>query len=333
VPRFLSGFVTQIDKTSLVVDNGSVMRLDRLLSIVITLLNNDRISAAKLAAKHEVTIRTIYRDLEAIHAAGIPVVAYPGNAGGYGIMENFVLNRQLLSLQDMGMIITALKGMKTSLPTPETESAIAKLGSLVPRDKQNRIAEFGERIAVDMTGWYFDEKRKLIVGKLYEAVNANRLVCFVYRNLKGEETTRTVEPMTLLYKGSSWYLLGYCRRRGAFRMFHIGRMRDVELKLTTFKRRPFSQRDFFNGEFKSQKSISLVLRFPIDFRIKVEEFYPPESVQEKDGFLYVSSRLPEDEWLYGMILSWGDRCEVVEPQAVRKRIKSIVNKMADRYQT
>jgi predicted DNA-binding transcriptional regulator YafY len=315
------------------------MRLDRLLSIVITLLNKDKITANELSKKYEVSVRTIYRDLDALHQAGIPVVAYAGNAGGYGIMENYRLERQLLTLSDMAVILAALKGIQTSLPSAEMEKAVEKIGSLVPRDKRNVIAEFNERIAVDMTGWCFDEKRKLILGKLYDAVVSNRLVRFVYRNLKGEQKQRTVEPMTLLFKGSSWYLLGYCRGKADFRIFHIGRMKGVEVQLATFQRRPFAHIDFFKGETaggfaagtEPKKYINLVLRFPANLRMKVEEFYSTEQIRENDGFLYASSRVPEDEWVYGMILSYGGMCEVVQPESVRSKIKAMIKKMTAIY--
>jgi predicted DNA-binding transcriptional regulator YafY len=96
------------------------MRIDRMLSITVMLLNRDRVSARELAEKFEISIRTVYRDIEAINLAGIPVISYPGNSGGFGIMENYRLDRQLLTLNDMLGILTALKGVNSALMTPHS---------------------------------------------------------------------------------------------------------------------------------------------------------------------------------------------------------------------
>ncbi len=103
------------------------MRIDRMLAITVMLLNRDRISARELAERFEVSVRTVYRDIDAINMAGIPVISYPGNEGGFGIMENFRLDRQLLTLNDMLTILAALKGIDTGLIHKEVGSAIENL--------------------------------------------------------------------------------------------------------------------------------------------------------------------------------------------------------------
>jgi predicted DNA-binding transcriptional regulator YafY len=309
------------------------MRLDRLLSIIITLLNRDTMTAPALARKYGVSVRTIYRDLDAVQQAGIPLVAYQGNKGGYGIMENYRLDRQLLTLSDMAAILAALKGIQTTLPAAEVEQAVEKIGSLVPRDKRDAVSEFNERIAVDMTGWSYNGMRREVLRCLYGAVVARRLVKFVYRNLKGEEKTRLVEPMTLLYKGSSWYLYGFCRTRSDYRLFHVGRIKDPAVQAAVFKRRAVPLAEFMSRTEEPDNTTEIVLKFPVSQRLKVEEFYPEDRITRRGDYLYASARFPLDEWTYGVILSYGDLCEVVEPPAVREKIKKMVQAMNSYYQT
>jgi predicted DNA-binding transcriptional regulator YafY len=309
------------------------MRLDRLLSIIITLLNRDTMAAPQLAEKYGVSVRTIYRDLDAIQLAGVPLVAYQGNRGGYGIMENYRLDRQLLTLADMAAILAALKGIQTTLPAAEIERAAEKIGSLIPRDKRALMAEYGERIAVDMTGWSYSGLRRELLRGLYDAVVSRRLVKFRYRNLRGEEAARLVEPMTLLYKGSSWYVYGFCRTRSDYRLFHVGRIKDAEFQLATFKRRPVNLEAFMSRGDDSDQLVEIVLRFPVSQRMKVEEFYPDDQITRRGEFLYARARFPLDEWTYGVILSYGDQCEVVEPPAVRQKMIKMIKAMDSLYQT
>ena len=111
------------------------MRLDRLLAITVLLLNRDRISARELARRFEVTVRTIYRDVEALCLAGIPVVSFQGNNGGFGLVENYRWDRQLLNMNDMVSMLTALKGVNETLGDDELDNAIEKVTSLVPAER------------------------------------------------------------------------------------------------------------------------------------------------------------------------------------------------------
>jgi predicted DNA-binding transcriptional regulator YafY len=271
--------------------------------------------------------------LNAIQQAGIPLVASPGNQGGYGIMENYRLDRQLLSLADMAAILTALKGIQTTLPAADLDRAVEKIASLVPRDKRKTVAEYGERIALDMSGWSYNGLRRESLSLLYTAVCDRRLVKFTYRSLKGEQGARTVEPMTLLYKGSSWYLYGYCRKRADYRLFHVGRIGDLTLLTSVFKRRTVPLAEFMSRPDKTDNVVDLVLRFPLAHKLKVLEYYPGEQVTRRGGYLYARARFPLDEWTYGVILSYGEHCEVMEPPEVREKIKRMIAVMNSRYQT
>jgi predicted DNA-binding transcriptional regulator YafY len=126
------------------------MRIDRMLAITVMLLNRDRINARELAEKFEVSVRTVYRDIDAINMAGIPVISFPGNEGGFGIMEHFRLDRQLLTLNDMLTILTALKGIDTGLIHKEVESAIEKITNLVPKEKADQAEQFFNQMVIDV---------------------------------------------------------------------------------------------------------------------------------------------------------------------------------------
>jgi predicted DNA-binding transcriptional regulator YafY len=170
----------------------------------------------------------------------------------------------------MAAILTALRGIRATLPSGEIDQAIEKVGSLIPRDKKDTVALYEEQVVLDMGGWYADGKRLEVLRRLHKAVAAQRLARFTYRNLRGIQSERTVEPMTLLCKGSAWYLFGYCRAKRDYRLFHTGRMGMPEIKLMTFTRRRVSYRDFL---------------------ARAEEYFPADTLVQKDGYLIARTRI------------------------------------------
>ena len=108
------------------------MKLDRLLAITMLLANRDRMSAVELAARFEVSIRTIYRDIEAINQAGIPIVSYQGKDGGFSVMESYRIDRQVLTVREMCSLLTALRGVCRAVVDREINGAVEKIQSLLP---------------------------------------------------------------------------------------------------------------------------------------------------------------------------------------------------------
>lgn len=296
------------------------MRIDRMLGIVVLLLNRDKISAKHLSERFEVSVRTIYRDIEAINMAGIPIVSFQGNNGGYGIMENYRVDRQVLTIEDMTSIITALKGVGASLGDNDLDNIAEKILSLVPYDKMDKIKKYSEEIAIDITPWGFKQKSREHFKILQQAITENKLVEFKYRNTKGETLKRTVEPMTLILKSYAWYLFGFCKVRNDYRLFRLSRMDELNAKNEKFERKSISYKDYFGAEDTSNW-INIVLKFSPEVRIRVEEYFEESTVKfTSDGSMIVSVLYPEDEWVYSTILGFGEHVEVLQPEHIRQNI-------------
>ena len=112
------------------------MRIERMLSITILLLSRDRVSARELAKRFEVSVRTIYRDMDAINVAGIPIISYPGSDGGFGIIEGFKLDRQIFTTRDMVSILSPLEGINRALNSEPITQVIDKIHSLIPSNER-----------------------------------------------------------------------------------------------------------------------------------------------------------------------------------------------------
>ncbi len=307
-----------------------------MLAIIVILLNKDRISARDLAEKFEVSIRTIYRDIEAINLAGIPIISYQGNNGGFGIMENYKIDRQVLTLNDMLAILSALKGINITLEDRKLDTAIEKISSLVPKDKKEDLDRHLEQFIIDILPWGYGKRQKDQIKVIHDSIISNRLLLFVYRNSKGEKIERTVEPMTLIFKGYCWFLFSYCRIRRDFRIFRLSRMRNIRLLDKGFSRRKASFQDYYreyiNPDEKKVNIAHLVLKFSPKVRFRVEDYFDEEQIRIQDsGDLIVRVSFPEDKWVYSMILSYGENVEVLEPAYIRKIILKKVKKIERIY--
>jgi predicted DNA-binding transcriptional regulator YafY len=213
------------------------MKLDRLLAITMLLLNRKRVSAKELAERFEVSLRTVYRDVEAINQSGIPIISYTGSSGGYEIMDRYRLDRQLLSLEELKSIIIALRGFQTTLDELKIGSLLDKVGALLVKSEQGSVAKASRELIIDINPWKSGKEEKEKLEILRQGIRGNRLIAFMYTNGKGEQVKRLCEPMGVVLKGYVWYLYGYCRLRADFRIFRLSRMRQLEITEETFESR------------------------------------------------------------------------------------------------
>lgn len=308
------------------------MKINRLLSITLMLINRPMVTARELSEKFETSIRTIYRDIETIAAAGIPVVSWQGKKGGFCLMENYRIDRQMLTLNDMTSILTALKGIKTTLNDNNIADTIEKIESLVPDDKRELVNKHFEHIIIDLSPWENTTSHKEKLGLIQQALTEQKLLKFYYRNLKGETTSRVVEPISLVLKTNCWYLYGFCRNRSDFRIFRLSRIFDCEILDSSFSARnkPFNEQDYFKNDKRTP--VNLVLRFTSAAKSIVEEYYSafPITTDQK-GRITVKVSFPEDEWVYSLILSHGEDCEVLSPEHIRNLIKERLQKASEQY--
>jgi predicted DNA-binding transcriptional regulator YafY len=311
------------------------MKLDRLLAITILLINKKRISARELAERFEVSIRTIHRDIEAINCAGIPVASFQGAAGGFGIMENYKIDRNVLTINDIYSIVTALKGMNTTFDDKHVSDILEKISGLVPECELSNAAIKRGQTIIDYSPWGWGDKQKQKINTVRKAIEESRLISFNYTSSKGENVRRTIEPMGIVFKGFFWYFYGYCRLRNDYRFFRISRVKDLNQETESFKRRNKSFEDIqidLHWKDDNQKFIRLVLKFRPEAYMRVVDSFDEDMIWEQtDGSYMVEVSFPEDEWVYGTILSYGNDVEVIEPQYLRDIIRDRAKKVWEQY--
>ncbi|MCQ6563480.1 helix-turn-helix transcriptional regulator [Paenibacillus mendelii] len=302
------------------------MKLERLMAITILLLNRKRVQAQELADRLEVSLRTIYRDLESLNLAGIPIVSYTGAEGGFEIMENFRLDRQMLSFDELIALSTALRGLQSTqaFSNQNLDGLLDKVGALVSKAEQGRMAG-ADQVIVDLNPWKSSSSERNKYDTLHKAVSDKRLIRFTYTNGQGGETERCIEPMGLVLKGYTWYLHGYCLNRNDYRMFRLSRIRNLLILEDTFQRRMVTLSEL-NANWDPQrdsKMVDLVLRFTGPAKVPAEDHFDSDEIERQpDGTLIVRVRYPDNDWLIGFLLQFRTDLFILEPphiaEAVRK---------------
>lgn len=301
------------------------MQINRLIEIIVILLNKNMIIAKELAERFQVSTRTIYRDIEVLSSSGVPVYMSKGKGGGISLLEEYSINKAILSDADKQSLIVALKTLQ-SLEYPEVTSIIDKISFMFNKGELEKWVE------IDFSRWgsNFNEDDKFTYIK--NAILNNKLIKFLYVNSIASESTRIIEPMKLVYKGQAWYLYGYCRLKEDFRLFRISRIKDLELLNESFIRRGREEIEINNAQKQNIKLIKLRLLFNKEALYRILDEFDSKDVVDKGNDTYeVSVELPESEWIYGYILSFGTNVEVIEPIYIRESIAKRLEKMIKIY--
>ena len=302
--------------------------INRLLGMIYILMRQGTVTAAELAERFEVSVRTIYRDMDTLSAAGIPVYAKKGKNGGICLTEQFVLNKMLLTKDEQQEILSGLVSLRET-KAEAGENILQKLGEFFRTDPVDWLA-------IDLSDW--GGSRVQLYENIKNAILARRLLQFDYYGKNGQMRRRTVEPVKLLFKEYTWYLKAYCRERKDWRLFKLFRIKRLLVQEETFVPRAecISQEDAPQGsEIQTDLNMNMTV---VDVRIDKREAYRVYDRFEEeeievlpDGNFMVHFHLTMDDWGYGVLLSFGPSAEVLAPEAVRQEMKRRVQQMSKWY--
>ena len=295
----------------------------RLFRIVYYLLQNGKATAPELAQKFEISIRTIYRDIDALSSAGIPIYATQGKGGGISILNDYTLDKSLLSEQEQEQMLTALQGMTVTIGKNSSE-LLTKLSALFQIKSTNWID-------VDFSDWAHRTPQQDIFNIIKEAIFQKKVISFCYFSGKGNKEKRTVKPIQLVFKSKSWYLYSFCLLRNDYRFFKLTRIRELELLSETFTQ------DFAPTKIEKQvqveNTITVMLKFDKQAAFRVYDEFADKITEDSQGNLYVQIDLPDNEILYSYVMSFSDSVEIIEPQSIREQMKKRLQKMQEKYRT
>ncbi len=295
------------------------MRESRLFKIIYCILENGRITAPELAAKFEVSVRTIYRDIDVISSAGIPIYVTTGRNGGIQILENYVLDKALFSEEDKKDILSALQSVSVVNHTYEKDM-LTKLSALFSVHSDNWFE-------VDFSRWGSKTQDKTTFELLKNAVIFHRAVCIMYVNSYGKKSKRKIYPLKMMYRAKEWYIKAYCVDKDDFRIFKFNRILEVQFLSEEFEPMEYPK----TADEPKRKYNKISLCFPKEMAYRVyDEFEGNEIEETENGDLMVSSDMPEDNWLVGYLLSFGTQVTVIEPVYLQKILSDEAKKIYEK---
>lgn len=296
------------------------MQINRLFEMVYLLLNKKSMTAGELATHFEVSPRTIYRDVELLSSAGIPIYMTKGKGGGISLLPDFVLNKTVLTDGEKSDILAALHAVD-AVNLEQTNTAVQKLSSLFG----NTSADWVE---VDFSGWANADEEAQLFSLLKSAILGKKKVAFQYHSSEGS-TQRTAEPMKLCFKGQSWYLYAFCTVRQDYRFFKLRRMKELKLLDERFERtasaKIFEGTKIFQDDFVT---ITPKLSKKMAYRV-YDEFSQYKTLPSGDFIATLT--MPRGDWVYQYLATFGEDCEIIEPEDIRLQIKDKLQKTLAQY--
>lgn len=307
------------------------MKVDRLVSIIMILLDKQRISAQELADMFEVSPRTIYRDIDAINMAGIPVRSTSGVGGGFEIMQKYKIDKKVFSADELSALLMGLTSLSNIVRGDELVHALAKVKSCIPADRAKDIEFKVNQICIDLSPW-MGSSIQTYLEMVKAALQENKLLSFDYIAHHGNKTARTVEPYQLVLKNSHWYLQGYCHKRKEYRLFRLSRMSNLQMQEETFVPRDYQKPELNFADILETMQMKIKIRIHKSVMDRVLDYCTfADFSPDGDEHYIVSFPFIENEYYYNILFSFGDKCECLAPPHIRMEMRRRIHDIASIY--
>ena len=272
-------------------------------------------TAPELAEKFEVSVRTIYRDVDAISSAGIPIYVTTGRNGGIQFLDNYVLNKSFFSDSEKLKILSGLQSL-SAVQYPEVDAVLNKLGAIF----QIGLTDW---IDVDFSRWgSVAENENRLFRQLKLSILENREITFDYHTSSGNSGKRNVYPYKLVYKDRAWYLYAFCVSRNENRLFRLSRIKNLILTEAHFERKADIQyHSVFPKPEKIGDLIDLELEFTLDVGYRLFDTLDDTAITQHENGYTVKLTLPENDWLYDFLMSFGNKVTIIRPKSIRQTLK------------
>lgn len=289
------------------------MSESRLFKIIYYLLDKGQVSAAELAEVCEVSVRTIYRDIDRLSGTGIPIYANTGRHGGIRLQDHYVLRNAVLSEKEKQEILMGVQSL-SAIQYPAADDISVKLGAIFQTAQTNWIE-------VDFSRWgSVQEKEQKVYSILKRAILERKVIGFTYYSSCGNSLRRHAEPVKLLYKDKSWYVFAFCPDKSDYRHFRVSRMKEIVLTERTFEMKAESSNPVLSKPDDLGELLQLELNFPDECGYRLYDTFDESAILKTESGYNVKATLPENEWLYGFVMSFGDKATVIRPEYLKENI-------------
>jgi predicted DNA-binding transcriptional regulator YafY len=296
------------------------------------LMERETVPTSELAERLEVSRRTIFRDIDTLSMAGLPVVVSRGAAGGVSLMKSYKVDKKLFTPKDIQSLIAGLRSYHQLLENKEIANTLTKLQSLAEGNDPIKQPFRYEYVSVDLEPNPGNRSLRSLLKVIETAMNERRYLLFHYTDKSGKETFRKAEPYQVVFKESSWYFQAFCVDRNDYRIFKLARMNEVRLSEETFTPRNFVPLPMDGSDWMTEERAPVMIRIDKSIKDKVIERFGAEHIIAQDGDGYIAKYpIADNEEGYNVLLKFGAKCEILEPVAVRQNFINYLNKILSIY--
>lgn len=322
------------------------MRLHRLLGIIMLIDSRGTMKANQLAKILETSERSIYRDIDILCEAGIPIMSVPGPNGGYSFMDNYKLNIGALENNDAVTLLLSSMGViadKNTETADHLKNAMIKLENSLSEEHRKEIQRAKEKFLVDSEPWWGKRIENRHIDIIREAVLNLKKIKVYYKKYDADASERILRPYGVVVKDSEWYMAAFCETKNDLRIFKCSRIESVEVMEESFIiPRDFDLEKFWESSKQQFVKKSLGRANPDFYPVKVKLKEKYKSLLK--GFSISSSIQSENKWIYdidmlsfetacSVIFPLSDRIEVLEPPELRDYILKKAEKIIDFYKS
>ncbi|MGG4342392.1 helix-turn-helix transcriptional regulator [Paenibacillus lautus] len=313
-------------------------KTDRMLAIVLELQQRKVVRAEDLASIYETSVRTIYRDIQALSEAGVPVMGAPGQ--GYSLMEGYFLPPVMFTAEEAVALLIGTDFVEQRFDAGyglKAQASRKKLESILPEPVRADASRVRKTMRLLTTGNQATSgEEKDYVEMVRRAILEGRKVEFHYvkkmPDSRGDrKSIRSAAPYGLVFLQGSWTLVAWCDLRQGIRHFRLSRMKDLTVLEERFEMPP----DFDLADYRPPDDRNLQVRIlanpDIADRVKESGNYYMETLEECEDGLLVSLRVRRPEEIIQWVLGWGSNVVVLEPESFRDQIRDEAEKMLKRY--
>lgn len=300
-------------------------KIERILAIIVLLLDNDRVTTVQLAERFSVTKRTIFRDIETIELAGFPIIAQPGRNGGFSLLNSFKLRTYTYSHEEKQDILTALTIKEGLFGTTDGQNMIKEKITLLQEQERSKKNLSFESPTVHRAE--IEIETKLKINQINLALKEHHKLAIDYIGNSGELTQRVIHPYELMLMNGSWYLYSYCENRNDFRYFKMTRMRQIKILSTSFNTQPYST----SKELSTANQEIIELRFRKNDLGRLYDYYTDKEMNIKETHVDVTIYANQQQTILSFLLMFGNGVQVLSPTSLKERHKAAIKKLNETY--
>lgn len=298
------------------------MKIERLIGIITTLQQKERVTAPYLAEKFEVSRRTINRDIEDICRAGIPIVTIQGKNGGISLMKGFALDTTVFTKQELSAVFTGLKTLDSVSFSRNADKLASKMGA-------SDAFDLIDCMTIDLASFYKSSLSSKI-ELIKKGISERKCLAFHYYYNKGE-ADKLIEPYRIYFMWSDWYVFGYCRQRQDFRLYKLRRLWDLQLSEESYEARAIPDEKLQFGAHMTDDYFVTAIYDPDVKYMLVEQYGPNSFSVMEDGRLYAKWGFSSAEDALSWFLGLGDKVKVIEPSEMVEKMKKALATISEKY--